>query len=605
MGPGVKPAGGSLARYDSLTARPNVFSSIALVSRVSSARRRLRSASIRALRSAAAASMVVLSQRRTGLSLTLMRSVVFASPLLAARRPAVRGVPSVAHSRTLFGLFKRRMPNARQEAARPPLLEQDNLFHKLSESPIPAMRARGDRIRTMAPCPVSMSKYGVRKLVDFECPDCGWPTHFSEKEWAEDTEHAQYVARLREANEDEHDLRSGRRMAEFELPAEQPADEVVNLSGWDQMFYTRNFPSINSERSKRHVSKLLTFPMTVVAALHQHSPYTRRSSRLTHEGLRSLAPLRTTLHPELGARPNLDPVRIFVVGARAEATLPPDVWRQISYVFAKVPVHIIMVGPEAALPAKNVPGPWNSPGYKERATNYPFPSRSIAVAPNLTITVIQSTYEQVHRLFEPFDPYTDVFFAFSPGFGFPSQIAVEEQARLRAEERDDERRMAAARETYFAANAPVEGEEPAKPQTGFRPSEVAKNPAGGDVPAAEPAPAVVAMRPQQGAFTSLQAAPVVQAQREWAQALGQILSTRCPLFISGFSPADVERDVLAFESVDGVSGEFDWLLTPGENAFASQQWAIADFDTRIAVKANWGLWAVRGKRYDILGPQWD
>ena len=31
----------------------------------------------------------------------------------------------------------------------------------------------------------------------------------------------------------------------------------------------------------------------------------------------------------------------------------------------------------------------------------------------------------------------------------------------------------------------------------------------------------------------------------------------------------------------------------------------ADFDPRVAVKANWGLWAVRGKRYDILGPQWD
>ena len=200
----------------------------------------------------------------------------------------------------------------------------------------------------------------------------------------------------------------------------------------------------------------------------------------------------------------------------------------------------------------------------------------------LTLTVIQTTYEKVHALFEPFDPYTDVFFAFAPGFGFPSVIAVEEQARLRAEEREDERKMQEARDTYYA-----------------------KNPAGGDVPSDEPAPAVVAMRPSKNNFTALQTAPVVQAQREWAQAIGQLLSTRCALFVSGFSPADVERDVLAFESVEGVSGEFDWLLTPGENVFASQQWAIADFDPRVAVKANWGLWAVRGKRYDILGPQWD
>ena len=503
-------------------------------------------------------------------------------------------------ARTIFGLFKRK-PKAEAPVAPPPVLGPDNLFHKLSESPIPSMRARGERIRSLAPCPVSMSKYGVRRLVNFECPDCGWPTHFSEKEWKEDTEHGRYVARLREANEDEHDLRSGRPMTEFQLPRDQTAEAAINLSGWDQFFYTRDFPSIESERSKRHVSKLLTFPLTIVGALHEFSPYTRRNSRLTHEGLRSLTPLRQTLHPELGSKPQLDAVRVFVVGARAEATLPPDVWNQISYVFPNVPIHVILIGPEAAIPPKHVPNPWNHPAYKERAASFPFPSRSIAVSEGLTLTVIQTTYEKVHALFEPFDPYTDVFFAFAPGFGFPSVIAVEEQARLRAEEREDERKMQEARDTYYAKNAPSEE----APQVAFRPTEVAKNPAGGDVPSDEPAPAVVAMRPSKNSFTALQTAPVVQAQREWAQAIGQLLSTRCALFVSGFSPADVERDVLAFESVEGVSGEFDWLLTPGENVFASQQWAIADFDPRVAVKANWGLWAVRGKRYDILGPQWD
>ena len=276
-------------------------------------------------------------------------------------------------------------------------------------------------------------------------------------------------------------------------------------------------------------------------------------------------------------------------------------WNQISYVFPNVPIHVILIGPEAAIPPKHVPNPWNHPAYKERAASFPFPSRSIAVSEGLTLTIVQTTYEKVHALFEPFDPYTDVFFAFAPGFGFPSVIAVEEQARLRAEEREDERKMQEARDTYYAKNAPSEE----APQVAFRPTEVAKNPAGGDVPSDEPAPAVVAMRPSKNNFTALQTAPVVQAQREWAQAIGQLLSTRCALFVSGFSPADVERDVLAFESVEGVSGEFDWLLTPGENVFASQQWAIADFDPRVAVKANWGLWAVRGKRYDILGPQWD
>lgn len=103
-------------------------------------------------------------------------------------------------------------------------------------------------------------------------------------------------------------------------------------------------------------------------------------------------------------------------------------------------------------------------------------------------------------------------------------------------------------------------------------------------------------------FTALTTAPVVQAQKEWAKAIEQILATRCALVSTGFSPADVERDVLAFESVEGVRGEFEWLITPGENVFASQQWAIADFDPRVAVKANWGIWAVRGKAYDVQSP---
>lgn len=154
----------------------------------------------------------------------------------------------------------------------------------------------------------------------FECPDCGWPTHYSEKDWREDTEHGKYVHRLREANEDEHDLRSGREITEFKLPGEssdgqsvkavpagaegmtdrrpllsvlpactgpQGFEESLNLSSWDVFFYTRNFPSIETERSRRHVSKLLSFPTSMGAVLHEHSPYTTRNRRMTREGLRS------------------------------------------------------------------------------------------------------------------------------------------------------------------------------------------------------------------------------------------------------------------------------------------------------------------------------
>ncbi|SPO23591.1 related to MSS51 - mRNA processing protein [Ustilago trichophora] len=526
-------------------------------------------------------------------------------------------------------------------AAKKPLLAQDDLFHPFSKSPIPSIRARGERIRSLAPCPVSMSKYKVRRLVNFECPDCGWPTHYSEKEWAEDTEHGKYVARLREANEDEHDLRSGREMAEFKLPGPQGFEETINMSNWDVFFYTRNFNSIESDRSRRHVSKLLTFPTTMGAVIHENSPYTKKSRRLTHEGLRSMIALRQTLHPEAGDKPSLDKMRIFVVGARAESTLPPAVWDQLTYMFPGVPLHLFLIGPEAHIPSEKQiqtqeragPGSGGISMHKGRVrkSNYGVPSRTVVVSEGLTITTIQSKYEDVHAQLEPFDAYTDVFFAFSPGFGFPSQIAVEEADKARQEDRDHEAHFARAKSTYHAAGAEsAESTEASAQKAADDAVELAKaqiaeqqehingaaaseapsraaytvdatsSPEGGDIPSEEPAPVLTS--PDGHTFTALTAAPVVQAQREWARAIGQILSTRCALIATGFSPADVERDVLAFESVDGVRGEFDWLITPGENVFASQQWAVADFDPRVAVKANWGLWAVRGKRYDIQGP---
>ncbi|KAK0551909.1 translational activator for mitochondrial COX1 [Tilletia horrida] len=534
-----------------------------------------------------------------------------------------------------------------------PILSQDNLFHPLSKSPIPAIRQRGERVRALAACPVSMNKHGVRRPVQFECPDCGWPTHYSEAEWREDPDHAQYVPRLREANEDEHDLRSGRDMTEFKFPGQQGFEEVINMSNWDIYFYTRNHESLESERSVRHVTKVLTFPCTLAGVLHENSPYTRRNQRLTHEGLRSLIALRQTLHPTLGDKPSLDVVRIFLVGARAESTLPPHVWDQLTYMFPGVALHIFMVGPEAVVPEGAAAGTVEtytghpsiyksntssgeagasgsasaaSTGVgssvsmhrsKLRKSNYGFPSRTLVVSPGLTITTIRATYEDVHAQFEPFDPYTDVFFAFSPGFGFPSQVAVRELEESRRRDRQDEVDRKEARRVYFAgAESGAElGDKSGSAATAaasgisqrpFVAADPSVQPEGGDIPSAEPPEAFPESENELGSptpFTALTTAPIVQAQREWARALGHILSTKCALISTGFSPADVERDVLAFENVEGVRGEFEWLITPGENVFASRQWVIADFDPRVAVKANWGLWAVRGKRYDIEGPK--
>lgn len=131
---------------------------------------------------------------------------------------------------SLWNLFRR----SSLDAVPPPglLLTQDNLFHPFSRSPIPAIVERGKTVRELAPCPVCSTHHSHTiattsetvqtveppKSIAFECPDCGWPTHCSEEHWKADEEHKEYCARLREVNEDEHDLRSGRTFPEFGLP---------------------------------------------------------------------------------------------------------------------------------------------------------------------------------------------------------------------------------------------------------------------------------------------------------------------------------------------------------------------------------------------------
>ena len=141
------------------------------------------------------------------------------------------------HTRSFFGLFKRK---AQPFTEPKPLLSEDNLFHPFSKSPFPAIRARGEAIKELAPCPVCSTSHEHEHAhtktqsepVRFECPDCGWPTHCSEEHWAADQEHQKYCSRLREVNEDEHDLRSGRKLHEFDLPGTTPLNPMMLCFGF-------------------------------------------------------------------------------------------------------------------------------------------------------------------------------------------------------------------------------------------------------------------------------------------------------------------------------------------------------------------------------------
>ena len=190
------------------------------------------------------------------------------------------------------------------------LLQPNNLFHPFSDSPTPEIRKRAMFMKTHAYCPhpshhqtrmpsspedlEARKKKGKSSLppahVRFECPDCGIPVYCSEDHWADDYEtHMELCDQLREVNEDDHDLRSGRTFPEFEYPPGQIEEILVNLTNWDTYLYTRNYNAINDARPMRQATRLLTYPVTLASVIHELSPYNmKKGGRLTMEGLKSL-----------------------------------------------------------------------------------------------------------------------------------------------------------------------------------------------------------------------------------------------------------------------------------------------------------------------------
>ncbi|KAL8705565.1 MAG: hypothetical protein Q9201_001305 [Fulgogasparrea decipioides] len=329
------------------------------------------------------------------------------------------------------------------------VLQPDNLFHSFSNSPIPNIRRRAAFMKSHAYCPhpehrqtrivTSPHDPEARKTtsqsiqppahVKFECPDCGLPVYCSEEHWMDDYEHhAEICDTLRQANEDDHDLHSGRHFSEFEWPGPQYEEFLPNMTNWDTYLYTREYNSINSDRSMRQVTRLLTYPLTIASVLHELSPYNiRAGGRLTTEGIKSFSALRYTLHPPRdggdatikGLRPRPPPVRLFILGARAESSLPRAVWIQLEYLFLRCAIHIIFIGPESMmnrdaelpLPERTPQNPFGGI-VEDRLTNY------------TKITTFVEYYHTMHKAkyFQPFDPYFDCFVLFHPGLGHPASV---------------------------------------------------------------------------------------------------------------------------------------------------------------------------------------
>lgn len=102
--------------------------------------------------------------------------------------------------------------------------------------------------------------------------------------------HLEICETIRQINEDDHDLHSGRFFPEFSYPGLQDDIFVVNMTNWDTFLYTREFEAINDDRSMRQVTRMLTYPITIGSVLHELSPYSvRKNNRLSVEGLKSLS----------------------------------------------------------------------------------------------------------------------------------------------------------------------------------------------------------------------------------------------------------------------------------------------------------------------------
>lgn len=128
-------------------------------------------------------------------------------------------------------------------------------------------------------------------FVNFECPDCRIPVYCSERHWMDDYEsHAEICDTLKQANEDDHDLHSGRFFPEFEYPEPQMEEIRHNMTNWDTLLYTREFKAIDDERAMRQVTRILTYPVTIASILHEEGPYgIREGGRMTVEGLKSFS----------------------------------------------------------------------------------------------------------------------------------------------------------------------------------------------------------------------------------------------------------------------------------------------------------------------------
>ena len=394
----------------------------------------------------------------------------------------------------------------------------ENRFHPWIESPSRDLRDRAARIMKYARCPVT------GKEIRYTCPLSGIPTHHSREAWEQDEKyHKDKIYEiLKKVNIYEHDLRSGRAFPEFDFPEAQEPDKVVNMSSWDLFFYTRGFYSMDTEFQLAAVTKMLSYPMTIAGILSQYSPYALNpKGPVTLEGLKSLAALRYTLYSNeyrlsstragtgMGSSGGIGdkrllknkPMRLFILGARAESQLPGYVWKQLQYLFPTESFEIFFIGPESFFDR-------DRGEYIKSSDDFNAPTKVIRIDDTLKLLYYTNYFHFYHNMkdFYPYDPFTDCFFIFHPGFASPEN------------------------------------------------------------------------------------------RHNWLdETMGNLLDTKCPIFVTGFNKGDISEDLSILNDYFGK--DLDSLMEPTENVFGSTKWELNDLNPHEVYQFNKYVAGFRGKRY--------
>jgi len=207
--------------------------------------------------------------------------------------------------------------------------EDDGILPMMTESKQEHVRALGQQYREGGTCPVGLPAKRCGKPIEFSCPKSGFPTHCSPKCYDEDSLHQEYVEALTTIHQDLNDLYSGRPFPEFKYPG-APRPGPIELVNWVKFFLDRKFLWNDQMRSARHISQMFTWPLSVAYGLQQVSGASMITDLANTESLMG----------EDGK------MRVCIVGARQEATLPDRVWQELAFLCPGVAFTLHFVGPE-------------------------------------------------------------------------------------------------------------------------------------------------------------------------------------------------------------------------------------------------------------------